>query len=227
MTSTQNTMNMPHSEQMLFPNRTSETSVPFTRVAGSVALGAIMTFGIFVVMHLLIKQDASPVAPPEPIVMVSSILDIEDKPIVERKPLPKPQEVPEIPDSPAIEPIKADPSIGFSNKVIIPSTKIAKTEFNVAPVDQQPRPLVRVPPSYPSRPASNGIEGFVELRFGVSPSGSVVDIEVVNAEPRNTFERSAKRALSKWKYQPKLVAGQAVGMSGLQVRLDFTLANDG
>lgn len=226
MSVTQNAIIMRETNPLFYTNRTSETKLPITRLVAIITIGAVMTFILFAVMHALIKQDATPVKPPEPFVMVSSILDIIEKPINERKPLPPPLDLPEKPTTPSIMPDKPDQTTGLSTELSIPKTVIAQDNFNIAPVDQQPRPIVRVPPNYPARPASNGIEGFVELRFGVSASGAVVDIEVLEAQPRNTFERAAKRALSKWKYQPKLVAGEAVGMSGLQVRLDFNLAND-
>jgi protein TonB len=69
-------------------------------------------------------------------------------------------------------------------------------------------PLVRIPADYPIPALMKGIEGFVELRFIVTETGSVKDPEILRADPPGVFERAAKRAVLKWKYQPQLVDGK-------------------
>ena len=77
-----------------------------------------------------------------------------------------------------------------------------------APTDGDAIPLVRVPPQYPQRANSRGIEGWVQLEFTITESGAVTDIVVVAAEPSGYFERAASRALSRWKYKPKIIDGR-------------------
>ncbi len=77
-----------------------------------------------------------------------------------------------------------------------------------APTDGDAIPLVRVPPQYPQRAASRGINGWVQLEFTIMESGGVEDIIVVAAEPTGYFERAAERALARWKYKPKIVDGR-------------------
>jgi periplasmic protein TonB len=69
-------------------------------------------------------------------------------------------------------------------------------------------PLVRIPADYPIPALMKGIEGFVELRFTVTETGSVANPEVLRADPPGVFERAAMRAVLKWKYQPQLVDGK-------------------
>lgn len=69
-------------------------------------------------------------------------------------------------------------------------------------------PLVRVPPDYPTKALMDGTEGYVILRFTVTETGSVEDPEVLRAEPPNLFERSARRAVLRWKYQPQIRDGK-------------------
>ena len=69
-------------------------------------------------------------------------------------------------------------------------------------------PLVRVPPDYPFKALMDGVEGFVILRFVVTETGSVEDPEVLRAEPPNLFERAARRAVLRWKYQPQIRDGK-------------------
>ncbi len=69
-------------------------------------------------------------------------------------------------------------------------------------------PLVRVPPEYPMRALSDGIEGFVMLRFIVTETGSVEDPEVLRSEPPGVFDRAARRSVMRWKFQPQIREGK-------------------
>ena len=60
----------------------------------------------------------------------------------------------------------------------------------------------------------------VQLSFDVSKEGKPVNIKVLNTTHEG-FRAQAKEDLSKWKYRPKLVDGQAVMQKGLSVQLDY------
>ena len=191
---------------------------------GSASIAALVTIGIFAGMHALIKSDGVPTVSPEPLVFTTSIMDdITDKEPTrtEKKPPPEPRVIPErtkiIPnnnnDTPTIDDFSYQkPNI--SPDMLQPALA----------VDQQPRPVVRVNPSYPNTAARDGIEGFVTLSFSVNSAGVVENVEIIDAKPTGVFERNARRALRKWKYQPKMQDGNPVAMHGLRVTLDFTLS---
>jgi protein TonB len=86
-------------------------------------------------------------------------------------------------------------------------------------------PLVRVPPEYPVRARQNLVEGEVVLRFTVTETGSVADPEIIRSEPPGYFDRSAIRAVLRWKYQPQLVNGEPVSVI-TYTRIVFELADD-
>ena len=69
-------------------------------------------------------------------------------------------------------------------------------------------PLVRIPADYPISALSKEIEGWVLVRFTVTETGSVADPEILRSQPPGVFDRSAKRAVLKWKYQPQIVDGK-------------------
>ena len=94
-----------------------------------------------------------------------------------------------------------------------------------APTDGDAIPLVRVPPQYPQRANSRGIEGWVQLEFTITESGAVTDIVVVAAEPSGYFERAASRALSRWKYKPKIIDGRPARRYNNPVVITFELEN--
>ena len=84
-------------------------------------------------------------------------------------------------------------------------------------------PMVRVNPIYPQPAAAKGIEGFVDVIFDVSETGSTQNIEVVYAEPERIFNSAVVKAVSRWKYKPKMEDGVAVRMTGVRERIRFNL----
>jgi len=92
-----------------------------------------------------------------------------------------------------------------------------------APNDGDAIPLVRVPPQYPQRAASRGIEGWVQLEFIITETGAVEEPTIIAAEPPNIFNRSAIRALQRWKYKPRIVDGRPVRRHNNQVVITFEL----
>jgi protein TonB len=84
-------------------------------------------------------------------------------------------------------------------------------------------PLVRVDPEYPPRARQQGIEGWVELEFTISPVGTVQDAVVTGSEPAYVFDRAALRAVKKWRYNPKTENAVPVARTGVRVRLRFEL----
>jgi protein TonB len=80
----------------------------------------------------------------------------------------------------------------------------------------EPVPKMRFPPRYPQRALMRHVEGKVVLEFTINPDGSVSDARVVKAEPPGYFEQSALRAISRWRFHPKVVAGKAISRTATQ-----------
>lgn len=66
-------------------------------------------------------------------------------------------------------------------------------------------------------------EGFVQLAFDIDRTGKPTNIRVVKATPEGVFDSAAICALSKWKYEPKVVDGKPMAQYGMRVQLDFSL----
>ena len=49
------------------------------------------------------------------------------------------------------------------------------------------------------------------------------DPVILDSEPGRLFDRSAMRAVLRWKFRPRIVAGEAVSRQAVQI-IDFTLA---
>lgn len=86
-------------------------------------------------------------------------------------------------------------------------------------------PATKVDPDFPMEARQKGVEGFVLLQMDIDESGKPENIEVIKAEPRNLFEKEAKKAVRQWRYKPRMVNGQAVKVLAHQVRVDFKFSN--
>jgi periplasmic protein TonB len=80
----------------------------------------------------------------------------------------------------------------------------------------------RVAPQYPDLARRKGIQGYVDLRFTITPRGTVTDIAVVASDPADIFNRAATEAVRRWRYDPRVVDGRPVE-SQSQVRVQFEL----
>ncbi|HUQ53578.1 MAG TPA: energy transducer TonB [Gammaproteobacteria bacterium] len=89
--------------------------------------------------------------------------------------------------------------------------------------DRDVIPLVRINPDYPPRALSRGLEGWVQVQFTITPTGTVADAKVVNAEPKNIFDDAALKAIARWRYNPKVEGGVAVERVGVQTIIRFQL----
>lgn len=98
--------------------------------------------------------------------------------------------------------------------------------FSMASADGDAVPMVRVPPQYPERAQQRGIEGRVLIEFTISKSGSVKDPKVIAYEPSKIFNKAALKAVSQWKYNPKIENGKAVEQRGIRISIPFRLGAD-
>jgi protein TonB len=86
-------------------------------------------------------------------------------------------------------------------------------------------PIVRIAPQYPRKALMAKIEGWVKVKFTITPTGTVSNPEVVDAKPRRIFDREAIRAILKFKFKPKVVDGQGVEQVATQT-IEFDLPDE-
>jgi protein TonB len=95
-----------------------------------------------------------------------------------------------------------------------------------AGADRDVVPLVRINPDYPQRALSRGIEGWVQVQFTISETGAVIDPVVIDASPKGMFDDAALKAISRWRYNPKIEGAVAVQRVGVQTIIRFTLEDN-
>lgn len=145
----------------------------------------------------------------------------------EKKEPPKPKQPPTPPQQVAQQntPMKqiamrmpnVSPDLSLANKNLLGDAQIGMG-FG----DGDVIPLVRMPAQYPSKAKRRNIEGFVKARLEVNSKGTVDSVEIIEAKPRGVFERSAIRALYKYKFKPQIIDGKPQPQTVTQT-LEYTL----
>ena len=80
-----------------------------------------------------------------------------------------------------------------------------------------------VPPVYPGPAIQKRIEGYVIVGFSVNAAGGVVDPVVIESSPPGVFDKSAIKAIRRFKYKARMVDGKAVATTGQQYMFSFKL----
>ncbi len=83
--------------------------------------------------------------------------------------------------------------------------------------------LSRIPPRYPYRAERKKIEGWVKISFLITEQGTVKDAVVVDAKPKDIFDKAALQAILKWRFKPRITNGKPVATRADQV-INFELA---
>ena len=197
---------------------------PMFNASTAVIGGVAITFIAFAFMQYLISgEQRAPIKLGDDIT-VEIFQAPEDKQTTHIKRIPPPP-------TPKVPP-KAPPRVTPSNEPITaistaPPIVIDRLGDDMKQIIARPTgdasPIVRINPKYPTTAARDGIEGWVQLSFNISPTGEVIDATVVNSEPKRIFDREALRAIKRWKYRPKVIEGVAQLQTGQTVQLDFKL----
>ncbi len=196
------------------------------RYAFSVVIGTIVTLSLLFVMHLLIATGKAALTKPRDRAQLDFVrvrrneaLNVED--YTPEKP-PKPPETP--PETPPQDMDNIDPNaptVNVAPPVVDASTDIGGPGgMNIAEGDYLP--IVRVAPVYPARALSRGLEGYVDMQFTVTTTGTVKD-PIVLFSTSSLFERAATRAVLKFKYKPRVVDGVPVEVPGVKTRITFQI----
>jgi periplasmic protein TonB len=204
----------------------------------SFCLAVGFSFLLFALMHLLIDNDAKAynAKPIDPISIY--INDEGDPPQIKDRRLKKP-ELKKLQDKPKITKTKPQEPVKKPIKVALAVGSVAgfKASFKTDNLfngftgvnnegedgNSELMPRVRIEPMYSRQALLEGKEGYVTLSFDIDAQGSTTNIRVVEAKPRGYFEVNAKKALRKWKYNPKKASGKGVAVLNQSVTLAFRL----
>jgi protein TonB len=199
-----------------------------SRLVIAILLAAFVTLGLFFLMQSLIQSGGSALtdAPKGSVLDFVRVKKEEAVQKKDRKPKkpPKPKEPPPDmapPQMDAPSPQSATSSMNFGADVAADIS--LDGGLALASGDGEFLPIVRVAAVYPRRALQRGIEGYVDVEFTVSKLGSVTNPVVTQASPAGIFDQAALDATLKYKYKPRVVNGQPMEVSGVEVRVKFEL----
>ena len=192
----------------------------------SIVVGSVITLSLIFMMHLLIKHAEDAISEEGTkhvldFVRIKRNESLNTEDFTPEKP-PRPPEVP-----PEVPPQDNDVQDPNAPTIAIPAPEVSASVdiggpggMNIAEGDYLP--IVRVAPVYPARALSRGMEGYVDMSFTVTVTGSVIN-PIVTFSTSSLFDRAASRAVLKFKYKPRVVDGQPVEVAGVTTRIRFEL----
>lgn len=106
----------------------------------------------------------------------------------------------------------ATPTFAASVRGTLPSGDVVDIEIVKAPR------LI-----YPRRAQRLDVEGFVLLGFDLSKDGEVLDLRVIESQPRLMFDKSAMKFVSEFEFAMPDEDGNAVPATNISFRVRFKL----
>ncbi|MGV6820546.1 MAG: energy transducer TonB family protein [Parvularcula sp.] len=189
----------------------------FRSVIG-IPVAAFIVVALFLIMYNLVKPPESREQEEANTPNIQLGRQIADSDVINQKRFQRPSLDQPPPPPPAINQQTFQPSVDgvqaaaptFEANVDIGSS------FNP---DRDAQPIVRIPPSESDfqrciRSDEQKVER-VSLEFDVTPEGQVTNVRVLDSTDR-CYERSAIRSAQRWKYNPKIVDGNAEPRFGVR-----------
>lgn len=81
-----------------------------------------------------------------------------------------------------------------------------------------------VEPVTPEVAISQGLSGWVNVAFTVTPEGETEDVEVADSSPREVFDRAAIASVTQWQFEPPVSDGEPVSQRTM-VRIRFVVSD--
>lgn len=192
--------------------------------------GMLATLGLLWLMQTLTTGKATTIARDDRLPLVEFVRTRQEpetrirervlpKPPPQTKPLPRP----EFELAQDIKPVMPGPQLRMALDIAPTLTGGAWLGTPVSgEADRDFLPVSRTPPQYPYQATRRRIEGWVRVSFLVTAAGDVEDVVLLESEPEGIFDRAALRAVSKWKFKPRIVDGTPVAARAEQV-VEFKL----
>jgi len=186
-----------------------------------IPLAALVTVSLFMLMQALVQSDRSLIEEVQDTVAIDITRAQRDEESQTDQRNERPDVEDQPPPPPPMDTRTERPDLG-GLQVGIPDIDMNLNTGAIGPIDGEIQPLVRVPPEYPIRAAERGIQGRVCVRFTVTPEGTVANPEVYSSDS-NLLNSTSVRAISRFRYQPKIENGEPVSRPNVQFCFDYNL----
>ena len=229
-------------------SKTAKNQIPFkpdisdslsflskTKYISGGVLAAIVGFGLFFIMVLLISLGDSGIKEDKSVKLVDIVMPDRDIDTLLQE-VEKPDEPEEQPDDIAQPEVELQPLTGVDVTIAKPKANIqAGGSFFK---DGEYMPLFAVQPQYPRRAQERGTEGYAIISFTITEQGTVENPVVVEGkcgdvnDPNvvmrdcSIFNNSSIRASAKLKYKPKIVDGNPVKVDNVLYRFRYEMLDE-
>ena len=195
----------------------------------AMVLAALITLGLFYLMQALIATGASFSQQATVVKVVDATMPDIQMEVVREVERPEPIDQLDTPPPPVAERqanLDSGPSLSIERAAVQVDADLEIGGASISITDGEMLPLVNVTPTYPTRAASRGIEGWCQVSFTVTDTGGVRDVVVVDADPPEIFDTASMRAAEKFKFQPKVVDGKGVEVPNVQYVFRYQLEGE-
>lgn len=208
------------------------------RLLVSAMVGFVIALGLFLLMQSLIAGDRA-ASPTDSAVRILDFVRVDRDDVLQVRDRTRPQEPPppptEAPPPPRLDAREQTRPTPGAVAIDTPRLSIS-TAGDVGPylgglgggtvtADSDVIPVARFEPRWPREALINRTEGWVVVEFTILEDGTVQDAVVVESHPGHLFDRSAVRAIERWRFRPRVIDGVAVQRRAQQ-RIDFILSGD-
>lgn len=192
-------------------------------------LAAVITVILFLFMYGLIKVDEIPEPPESNDVNINFSRQLQDSEVRSQKVFERPALDTPPPPPPAINQQTFTPQVD-GVRAVAPTFDANVDIGSGFNPDRDAQPIVRIPPQVSDfqrciRSDDLRIERVV-LEFDVTPEGQVANVRVVDSTD-SCYNRAATRAAQRWKYNPKIVDGEAQPRFGVRTTIEFQVGGEG
>ena len=195
----------------------------FARLASAIASATLITMSLIYAMQALIALQPGAVSPERNRHFLgSTFLAPRPETTVTESLLPDREDLTRTVETPGHEGPRTF-GTGGGIGVYIPQSGpvITPVEFTGQP-DGPLIAVIRVAPTYPVAAEVRGLEGWVDVRFDVMPSGATTNIEVIGASD-SIFEKSAIRAAQRFRFKAPVIDGVPRKATGIEYRFRFDM----
>jgi len=199
----------------------------YLQILIAAALGIVTAFGLFWIMQALISVPFELDKAGKKLSIEFVRLRKDTTPPEKEREKPKkqkPEQQPPPPEMNVAKNMNPSDAVGEIIPMIDTSAQLAEaTSLTGGGADRAEVPLVTVDPDYPERARQQGVEGWVDVEFTITPVGTVTDARVIGSRPPSIFDRAALQAVQRWKYNPMVRDGEPVSRKGVRFRFEFNL----
>jgi len=211
--------------------RSDRTGEGALRYGAALPIAAIVTIGLTVSMAALIATEFTPQDKAD-IASFEINPRVDEPPSIERTKEPELLKKVEIPPAPPTLDITKTVAVDLPIVEVPGKTSIFDTDrleiemSSPVEIDQDPTPLVRIPPVFPNRFLQGDVSGYCGVQFDISAEGLPFNVQTTVCT-NNQLKSATVKSVQKWKYAPQMRNGNAVSRSGLKTTIRFDLKDEG